>query len=143
MSGKIILTNEDIINIKDQIEGAKKEICKVEQYILAYKGTINFLKNGIKLNEEKLAKGEVEREIVNGIDLSQLKIPCYCYYSGYFSDTLAGKRRLKGIITSSYHGRFEYQLHNVDARDVNSSTCVFEGFDLGGIIKTMDIRLND
>ncbi len=134
MTGTIILTNEDIINIKKQIEGAKKEIHKTEKYILACKSTVENLRKSIELSKKKLALGEIKREIVNGIDLAELTLPFHCSFEG------ALKRHRKGIVTSSYRGRMEYQLHDIDPHKVDyCPTMIFEGFNLAELIKSMNI----
>ena len=137
MTDKIILTHKDIVNIKRQIRGAKEEINKAKKYILGAQGGIKNLEKGIKLNEKKLAKGEIKHEIVNGIDLTELKLPFHCYYEE------AGplKRKRKGLLTSFYHGRMEYQLHDNDPHNATYyPTMIWEEFNLVLLIKKWNIK---
>lgn len=134
MKDTIILTKENIVNIRKQIEGAKKEICKLENYVISYKSAITGIKKSITLNKKKLAEGKIEREIINDIDLTKMKLPFSCFFTGVF------KKPGKGIITSTYHGQFEYQLHDIEPRRIDGTTQIYSGFDLVALMKTMDIK---
>ena len=135
MVDTIILTEPEIRQIKQLIEDAKKQIRKNKLYILATQNGIKQIKKGIRLNEWKLARGVIEHEIVNGIDLNELKLPFYCY----FDSSLEKKRR--GVVTSTYHGRMEYQLHDVSLHSANHyPTMIYEEFELANLITKWNIR---
>ena len=135
MVDTIILTEPEIRRIKELIEEAKKQICKQEQYILAARNGIEQIKKGILLNEWKLANGVIEHEIVNGIDLNELKLPFYCYFDGVI------EKKRRGVVTSTYHGRMEYQLHDCSRHSANHyPTMIYEEFELANLITKWNIR---